>query len=450
MIDNKLYNEDIITAISTPEGVGAVAIIRVSGKNSLDILPKITNNWYPKKFKSFDFKKIIYKGEIIDESVIIAFKDPSSFTGEDSFEIQCHGGKIIPHKILSILLKEGARLAEPGEFTKRAFFNSKFTLIQAETINNLINSESELIYKKYLNVLEQSGINKNLSSMRNEFIDILSLLEASIDFVEEDNVYFKKEDLFKRLLHLRENLNSELAYVDQFQKLDKGIQISIVGKPNAGKSSLLNLLLGTDKAIVHHSEGTTRDIIEDYIIISGIKITLFDTAGIRESDDEVEQIGIKKVYENLNYSDFVIHIQDINKLDEENILENIESSKIIKIINKIDTVKTDFTKLDDVLYVSVKESQYKALIYQKIEEIVTSKYKNVINENHNVFSLRHKEILDSMMEELNTMIENYNFVPEDILSFHLTQIVSLFDKLYGEVTNDDILDKVFSTFCIGK
>ena len=449
-MENKLYNEDIIAAISTPEGVGAVAIIRVSGKGSLDVLPKITNNWYPKKFKSFDFKKIIYNGEVIDESVIIAFQDPSSFTGEDSFEIQCHGGKIIPHKILGILLKEGVRLAEPGEFTKRAFFNEKFTLIQAETINNLIKSDSELIYKKYLNVLEQSGINENLSNMRTEFIDILSLLEASIDFVEEDNVYFKKEDLFERLVALRVKLLKELSYVDQFQKLDKGIQISIVGKPNAGKSSLLNLLLGTDKAIVHHSEGTTRDIIEDFIIINGIKITLFDTAGIRKSDNEVENIGIDKVYKNLKYSDFAIHIQDINNLDESNILNEFENSKIIKIINKIDTVSEGFDTIDDTLYISAQEERYKALIYEKIEEKVSKEYSDVINENHNVFSLRHKEILENMMTELNEMIENYNFVPEDILSFHLTEIVSLFDKLYGEVSNDDILDKVFSTFCIGK
>jgi len=314
----------------------------------------------------------------------------------------------------------------------------------------LINSDSELIYKKYLNVLEQSGINKNLSSMRDDFIDILSLLEASIDFVEEDNVYFKKEDLFNRLLQLREKLSCELSYVDQFQKLDKGIQISIVGKPNAGKSSLLNLLLGNQKAIVHHSEGTTRDIIEDFIIINGIKITIFDTAGIRKSDNEVEQIGIKKVYENLKYSDFVIHIQDINNLDNEDILKNFDSENIIKIINKIDTIESDFDKDDDILYISTKEEKFKSIVYDKIEEIVTAKYKNVINENHNVFSLRHGEILNSMMEELNTMVENYNFVPEDILSFHLNQIVSLFDKLYGEVTNDDILDKVFSTFCIGK
>ncbi len=455
----KLYKEDIITAIATPKGVGAIAVIRVSGKGSIDLLKSIVIN--PEKIisprKVYYTKIIDENNEVLDDVIVFFFKEPNSYTGEDSFEIHTHGGDFISNRILELLLKKGARLAKPGEFTQRAFLNGKIELLQAESIEKLISSSNELTYKKYLKVLNKELKEDVLYKLREKLINILYNIEAIVDFEEEENEYLNKDELLNLISEIEKNIDKNIEYIISLNNLDKGFNMLIIGKPNVGKSSIMNLLLKKEKAIVFHKEGTTRDIIEDSFYIDGIKITILDTAGIRRTEDEIEKIGIEKTLKELEYADFVLVVKDLSRDEDENDLyiDEILKDKDIKVLyvyNKLDLYKENSKinfKNPYVKISAIKEEDREKLI-NFIKENILKHYKDVLKEDFNLYNLRHKSILEDIKKEILELKENFNILTSDLIAYHIRNILSLFDELYGRITDEDILDKIFSNFCIGK
>lgn len=441
------YNADIIAAIATPKGNGAIAVVRMSGNNCFELLNKITIN--SKKFGKDRFayhtQIVDLAGNHIDDILLIKFKGPKSYTGEDMVELQCHGGAIIPEKVLSSVLLSGARHADPGEFTRRAFLNGKMDLIQAESVDSLIKTSSKFVYEKYLDLLESGGLKSSLFNIRQALVSVESEISASIDFDEEDNEYNTKESLKKEIISLTERVKSELETVSTIAKLDNGLKVALVGSPNSGKSTLFNLLLDDDRAIVHDTAGTTRDVIESELEIDGVKIKIFDTAGIRETDDEVENIGIKKTHIAIEKSDFVIWVQDCRHKQDATELKI--DKPIIVLYNKRDLVPNDTV---GERYISAIDKNYRQQVVDMIKKEIVEGLKTSIPDHIGCFNTRHEVLLKSIFYESKQLMDEIDFVSIDIISLHIREILSKMDALFGKVHDEDILNNIFSKFCMGK
>uniref|UniRef100_UPI0032B2F998 tRNA uridine-5-carboxymethylaminomethyl(34) synthesis GTPase MnmE n=1 Tax=Candidatus Karelsulcia muelleri TaxID=336810 RepID=UPI0032B2F998 len=455
-----LKNNDTIVAIATPSGYGAIAVIRISGKNSIKILKKIFLSFSGKKKlsekRSINLGYIKSKNKIIDKVLIFIFKKPKSYTGEDIVEISCHGSIYIQNKLLSIIIDQGARLANPGEFTLRAFLNGKIDLCQAESILDIVNSETYFSHEFAINQM-RGNISNLIKNLRKKLIDFLSLIEFELDFSEENyNIINYLE--FKKLL---DNIIKKLKYLIKSFKignaLKNGISVSIIGCTNVGKSTLFNKLLKYERSIVSNIAGTTRNYIEDSFIINGIKYRFIDTAGINnKTKNYIEKLGIKKTYSNMKKSDIILYVFDnFNKKIIDNKKKKLQkeypNKKIFIIINKYDLIKKKkIINYKNIINISAKYGYgINKLLYK-----ITNFYKKMINLKKNsivITQTRHYESFKEAVFSLSKVKENLekSIFPE-FLSLDIRTALDSLGKVTGEVTNEDILSNIFSKFCIGK
>ncbi len=449
-----------IAAISTAPGVGGIGIIRISGENSFEILNKFFKPKNNQKIKGYTIKygNIIDKnGEIIDEVLVSFFKSPKSYTTENMCEINSHGGSIIVNKILEICLENGAVLAEPGEFTKRAFLNGRIDLAQAEAVVDIINSKTDKEAKVSINQLE-GGLSTAIKDIRKDILWITADIEAAIDYPEYDI----EETTNQKILEFLEKIDKKLKKLeDSFYNgkiLRDGISTVILGRPNAGKSSLLNLILKEERAIVTDIEGTTRDTIEEYVSICGIPLKIIDTAGIRKSDDTVEKIGVEKAMEMAQKSDIIICIFDSSReLNEEDyeILNIAKNKNSIIILNKIDLEnKINYEKINKInkpiIKMSIKNGEGIEELYSEISKIF--KFNEIANNGELIVSNnRHKFLIKNARKNIeicqNTINEK---MPIDIISGVIKEILEDLGKITGESVTEDIINEIFSKFCLGK
>ena len=450
-----------IVAISTSPGVGGIGIIRMSGKNCFEILNKI---FKPKnKDKNIKGYSIKYghifseNNEIIDEVLVSYFKAPKSYTTENMCEISSHGGIIIMNKILDLCLKNGATLAEPGEFTNRAFLNGRIDLSQAEAVIDIINSKTDKEAKVSIEQLE-GNLSKTIEKIRKKILELLANIEVSIDYPEYDVPEVSESEIEETLIFVKNELEKLENSFENGKILREGIDTAIIGRPNAGKSSLLNVILNEERAIVTNIEGTTRDTIEEYISIKGIPLKIIDTAGIRNTEDEIEKIGVKKSLEIAKKSDIVIGIFDISKkLEKEDfeILKIMKEKNSIIILNKIDLEeKIEFEKIEEINKPIIKISTKERVGIEKIYEEIANIFKlNEIAKSGEliVSNKRHKElILNALKSVLNAQKALEQNLPVDIISGDIKEILEQLGKITGQTVTEDVIKEIFSRFCLGK
>ena len=459
---------ETIAAISTAIGNGGIGIIRMSGKESFKILEKIFKN---SKGEKLDLNKIkgytIQYGTIvdsktnekIDEVLVSFFKNPKSYTREDMCEINSHGGMIIEKQILEQCLKNGAILAEPGEFTKRAFLNGRIDLSQAESIMDLINSKTEKESKASINQL-QGDLSNKINEIRHDLLDIMADIEASIDYPEYDI----EEVTNSKALGILNNTKNKLESLkDTFRSgkiLKEGIKTAIIGRPNAGKSSLLNKILKEERAIVSEIEGTTRDTIEEFITIKGIPLKIIDTAGIRKTSDKIEEIGVKKALDIAKDAELVLVILDNSKdLTEEDreILKLAESKNSIILLNKVDLKENNLEKSEElkklnkrIIKISAKNGNGIEELYNEIENMF--QIKNLETDGEIIITnIRHKNQIEYAINNINEAINAVkNNLPIDIISISIKQTLEDLGKITGKNVSEDIINEIFSKFCLGK
>lgn len=448
---------DTICAIATSVGTSAINIIKISGKESISIVKKIfTKDLLKAKTHTITFGYIKDKEEKVDEVLVSVFLEPNTYTGENVVEINTHGGLAVTNKILEMLLEQGCRLAEPGEFLKRAFLNGKRDLLEAESISDLINAKTEASRKMSMNGVtgELSRIIKNL---RNKLLTIIANIEVNIDYPEyEDAIVYTNELLKTNIIEIKNELKKIVDESEKGSIIKNGINVGIVGKPNVGKSSLLNRLINEDKAIVTDVEGTTRDIVEGKIVINGIEINLIDTAGIRQTSNVVEKIGVEKSKSILETSDLLLAIFDGSKpltKDDLDILKEIENKKSIIIINKEDLpMKIEKEKFSryKTLQISLKENKG---INDIIEEIKSLFNLNELETQDFTYLSNARQInliknCLSLSEEINK--QNEKNTPVDLIQIDIQRLWEKLGELTGESYKDELLDEIFSKFCLGK
>ena len=447
--------EDTIVAISTSVGEGAISIIRLSGHDALNIASKI----FTKDLTKVDSHTIHYgfitsNNKKIDEVLVSVMKAPKTFTREDIVEINCHGGIATTNKVLEVLLENGARLAEPGEFTKRAFLNGRIDLLEAEATMDLISSKAESARKISINTLtgETSNLIKNL---RSELVKIISNIEVNIDYPEyEDIEVLTNESILPDIKKFKEKLEEIIKKSEDSKVIKEGIRVGIIGRPNVGKSSLLNSLLEEEKAIVTDVPGTTRDTVEGSLIVSGIPLNIIDTAGIRKTEDTVEKIGVEKSLKIIDTSDLLIYILNNNEEiteEEKEILEKTKNKKRIIVVNKID-LKTKLNKklLDSYIEISVKENIGIDKIKDEIKRLFNI---GEISTNDMTYlsNARSIALLKKSLNNINDAInEINNNNPIDIVELSLKESWNNLGEVIGETYTDELLDELFSRFCLGK
>lgn len=447
--------EDTIVAISTSVGEGAISIIRLSGHDALNIASKV----FTKDLTKVDSHTIHYgfitsNNEKIDEVLVSVMKTPKTFTREDIVEINCHSGIATTNKVLEVLLENGARLAEPGEFTKRAFLNGRIDLLEAEATMDLISSKAESARKISINTLtgETSNLIKNL---RSELVKIISNIEVNIDYPEyEDIEVLTNESILPDIKKFKEKLEEIIKKSEDSKVIKEGIRVGIIGRPNVGKSSLLNSLLEEEKAIVTDVPGTTRDIVEGSLIVSGIPLNIIDTAGIRKTEDTVEKIGVEKSLKIIDTSDLLIYILNNNEEiteEEKEILEKTKNKKRIIVVNKID-LKTKLNKklLDSYIEISVKENIGIDKIKDEIKRLFNI---GEISTNDMTYlsNARSIALLKKSLNNINDAInEINNNNPIDIVELSLKESWNNLGEVIGETYTDELLDELFSRFCLGK
>ena len=449
-----------IVAISTAPGIGGIGIIRMSGENSFEILNKIfVTNDKPIAGYTMKYGKIVdEKNVIIDEVLVSYFVAPNSYTRENVCEINSHGGMVVMKKILELCLKNGAILAEPGEFTKRAFLNGRIDLSQAEAVIDIINSKTDKEAKASINQLE-GNLSLEIKNIRKDLISMMADIEASIDYPEYDVEEVTTNKVKEVLIKEKDRLIKLEKSFDNGKILKDGINTAIIGRPNAGKSSLLNIMLNEERAIVTSVEGTTRDTIEEYISINGIPLKIIDTAGIREANDEVEKIGVEKAKKIAKESDLIIGIFDIsrkmNKEDYE-ILDILKNKNSIIVLNKIDLDENnvDMGKVKEInkpiVQISTKTREGIENLYKEIENIIETKEISSDNEII-VTNTRHKSLIIKAMDSVDKSLETIeNKMPIDIIVVYVKDILENLGEITGETVTEDIIKEIFSKFCLGK
>ncbi len=448
---------DTICAISTALGVGAISIIRVSGDEAIDIVNKIFDKDLTKKEShTINYGHIVYNGEIIDEVMVSIMKSPKTFTKEDIVEINSHGGVAVTNKVLEILLLEGARLAEPGEFTKRAFLNGRIDLVEAESIMDLIESKTETSRKLAISGME-GKVSKLVKNIIDNLVKINANIEVNIDYPEyEDIEIVTKEKIEEMSKYINKELTKLLNESENGKLIKDGINTLILGRPNVGKSSILNKLIEEDKAIVTSVAGTTRDIVEGQIRVNGILLNIIDTAGVRETEDIVEKIGVEKSLSLVNDADLIILVFNNNeKLTDEDkkLLEYTKGKKRIIVINKIDLENNlDISNLKNERIVKIsalKDSGIESLKNEindmfNLEEINLGDFTYLSNSRQISLVKKAVEISKNLEDALN------NDVPIDLLEIDIKEICEILGEIIGESYDDKLIDTLFSNFCLGK
>lgn len=443
-----MENENIV-AISTALGKSGICVVRLSGKDSLDIAKKI----FVSKNKNFEPRKF-YLGEINlntikDKGMLVYFKAPNSYTGEDVVEFQCHGGTIIANKIVDECINNGARLSLPGEFTKRAFINGKISLDKAEGVAELIDAESESEARAGYNLVD-GNLFKVVSTAQKKLTEIIAEIEVNLDYPEHDIEYKTISYINDNLKNLHKEIVSLIATEQSGRIIKNGINIVIAGKANVGKSSLMNSLINYDRAIVTNIAGTTRDVLEESYEYKSIRFNLFDTAGIRESDDVIEQIGVKKAKDLLNTCDLVLLVFDSNtEFDDEDkeLLESVKDKKSIIVLNKCDLPKKFKTDLDTIQISTIKNqgiSELKELIYSKVVD------ENITENKLIITNKRHMLVLKEVEKLISDAIDNIEFNTLDLIALDIKDIWEKLGEITGETANEQIIDAIFSKFCLGK
>lgn len=445
--------DNTIAAISTPLGTGAISIIRMSGKDSISIINKIfTKDLSNEKSHTIHYGKIIDNNEEIDEVLVSLMRSPKTFTKEDVIEINCHGGLSITNKVLELLLNNGAVLASPGEFTKRAFLNGRIDLIEAQGIMDLIEAKTELARTQAMKELNGNLSNK-IDLLREKLIEIISNIEVNIDYPEyEDINKVTNEQIYPKIKELIQEIDNLIASNDDGKIIKEGITIGIIGKPNVGKSSLLNAILEEEKAIVTDIEGTTRDTIEGTTIINGIACNFIDTAGIRNSDNIVEQIGVNKSKKIIDTCDLVLLVlnnNDIITKEEQELLEQIRNKPHIVIVNKID-LEQKLELNEECIKISIKEKKGLEQIKDKISEIfnldkIKTQDMTYLSNARSISLLKKANNL--LVFSLTNIENNY---PIDIVEIDLKESWNTLGEIIGKTYTDELLNEMFQRFCLGK
>ena len=435
----------------------------MSGEKTFEILAKMFIAKNPKDISeipgyTMQYGNIVDDGKIIDEVLVSYFKAPKSYTTEDMCEINSHGGNVIMRKILQICLKNGADLAEPGEFTKRAFLNGRIDLSQAESVIDIINAKSDREAKEGIKQLE-GYLATSIRKIKSEILDVMTNIEVSIDYPEYDTPEVLEEDLKKKMGEVLDKLHKLEASFDNGKLIKEGIKTAIIGKPNAGKSSLLNAILKEDRAIVTEYEGTTRDTIEEFVNINGIPLKLIDTAGIRETENEVEKIGIEKSIKYAKEADLVILIidgsKDLSKEDIE-ILSIVKPEKTIIILNKMDLEQKidentpEIVKFNNIIKISALKKEGIDKLYEKINDLFNLNQINVDNDIV-ITNERHKIQIQKAIQNLNKAIQSLSInMPIDIVAISLKDVLSDLGEITGEEASEEIINEIFARFCLGK
>jgi tRNA modification GTPase len=464
-MEKQMSENDTIAAIGTRPGEAAIGIVKISGNNSIRIAEKIFRSKNNKKLSDINTYSMVYghiidkNGDVIDEVIVSVMKSPRSYTKEDVIEINCHGGLIATEKVLELCVESGARIAEPGEFTKRAFLNGRIDLSQAEAVIDLVRSKTEQSLKIAANNL-QGDIKNNINKIRQKILNVIIQLEASVDFIEEDLEITPYHKLEKKIDILEKELEEMIKNEKKGEIVKNGVKIAIVGKPNVGKSSLLNVLSRKDKAIVTSIPGTTRDAVEEVLYVEGIPLILVDTAGIRKAKNVIEKIGVEKSLKHINEAELVIMVLDGNrKFDDKDkkIIDKVMGKAIICCINKVD-LKQNIEMSKVMNYFNsekiVKISALKDVGIEKLEEIIKKmilgdgevnlEEKIIINSRHKSILIKVKKLLENAQNAMKGGLS------EEFPSCDLREAYGLLGEIVGESVTDDILDGIFSKFCIGK
>ncbi len=449
---------DTIAAISTTLGVGAISIIRVSGNDAIKIVNKIFKGKNLEKVEThtINYGHIVDKDEIIDEVLVSVMKSPKTFTTEDVVEINCHGGISTTNKVLELLLNNGARLAEPGEFTKRAFLNGRIDLTQAESVMDLINSKNES--KRKVAIKGLNGYVSNIiRNLRQEILELLASIEVNIDYPEYEDAIVMTNDIVKpKITEIKEKLTKIINESENGKILTSGIKTIIIGKPNVGKSSILNRLLDEEKAIVTDIEGTTRDTVEGSITINGVSLNIIDTAGIRETEDIVEKIGVEKSLSLINEADLIVIVLNNNEeLTEEDkkILTACKDKKVIVVINKSDLerkINLDDIKYQNIVYTNTIDLNGINSLKEKIVELFNL---NELEQQDYTYLSNVRQIslakdAYQILEEVDNGIKNE--VPVDMIEIDIKRAWKKLGEIIGETYTEELIDQLFSQFCLGK
>jgi len=463
-----MKENNIIAAISTPAGIGGIAIIRLSGNGCIELVDAVFKSFKAKKLAeakayTVHFGSIIKENVVLDDVLVSVFRNPHSFTGEDIIEISCHGSIYIQQNILQLLISKGASLAQPGEFTQRAFLNGKMDLSQAESVADLIASSSAATHRLAMNQM-RGGFSNKLIELRTELLNFTSLIELELDFSEED-VEFANRDHLKEAAHQIGSHIKKLA--DSFSignAVKSGIPVAIIGETNAGKSTLLNLLLHEEKAIVSDIHGTTRDVIEDTINIQGLTFRLIDTAGIRDTHDEIESLGIERTFKKIEQANIVLWVADCETINEhieelsQKILPVVGDRKLILIFNKVDIISAErkaekekllLDKIPERVFISAKYEQGTNLLEDLL--VKTANIPEISEQDIIVTNVRHYEALQNALVAIKRVSEGLDLkISGDFLSQDIRECMYYLGEITGQISTDEILGNIFSKFCIGK
>ena len=460
-------NTDTIVALATPQGIGAIGIIRLSGDKAIDICQAVFST---KSLKKIGLKEaaghtlhfgVIHDGDmIIDEVLVSLFKAPNSYTAENTIEVSCHGSPFIQQQIIQLFVKHGARMAKHGEFTLRAFLNGKLDLSQAEAVADLISSNSATSHQIAIQQM-RGGFSSKIKLLRQNLVDFASLIELELDFSEEDVEFADRTDLQKLVNSIQKIVQRLIDSFEVGNVIKNGIPVAIVGKPNAGKSTLLNVLLEEDRAIVSEIPGTTRDVIEDEINIDGVLFRVIDTAGIRETNDIIESIGVEKTFEQIKLSSIAIYLFDVHeislnelKLIVAEITPHLHNSQLVLVANKIDKEDMEYTyrefaEFKDMLFISAKErigiDELKKYLVHLFDNSIVNVTETIVTNARHVEALRHTNVaLIKVLEGLS------NHVTGDFLAMDIRTALHHLGEITGEISTEDLLSNIFSRFCIGK
>lgn len=462
-----IYN-DIICAISTPSGMGALAIIRLSGTGCISLTDKIFKSPSGKKLadtapNTVHFGQIIDNDEILDEVLVSVFHAPHSFTGEESVEISCHGSVYIQQKLLELFLTIGARLAQAGEFTQRAFKNGKFDLSQAEAVADLIASESKASHRVAMNQM-RGGFARKLALLRDKLLHFASLIELELDFSEEDVEFANRNQLFDLTINIEKEIETLADSFRMGNAIKSGIPVAIIGETNAGKSTLLNLLLNEDKAIVSDIHGTTRDVIEDIVNINGVTFRFIDTAGIRQTSDVIESMGIERTYQKIEQASIVIWMIDLTtSIEKIELLASLLTPKLIDknliiLFNKADLLTVaQQEKFNSILpdleatrlFISAKQHKNTNQLQELL--VNTASIPSIGEDDVIVTNMRHYEALKKALEAILRVKEGLELdITHDFLAQDIRECMFYLGEITGQISTDEILGNIFSKFCIGK
>jgi len=455
---------ETIAAISTAYGVSGIGIIRISGEEAVSIADKIFRSKSGKKLKSLDERKLNYgwiidplNKEKVDEVLTVYMKKPYTYTKEDVVEINCHGGIVSLRKILDIILEENCRLADRGEFTKRAFLNGRLDLTQAESVMDIISSKTEKSMSLSMDQL-QGRLSKQVNKIVDELIELKAHLEVNIDFPEYDEEELTKEKIKEQAEVMKEKIEKLISTADTGKIFKEGINTLILGKPNVGKSSLMNFLLNENRSIVTEVPGTTRDTIEEFVNLAGVPLNIIDTAGIRYTDDLVEKIGVQKAIDKIDESDLIIMILDASKeleKDDEIILKNIKNKKVIYLMNKTDLdTKLDLSNHLEIGKQSIKISLLKDEGLEEIENKVKKEFLSGNIDTNNdliVTNTRHKNLLKKADKSISELLEGIESgLTLECLEVDINDTIKHLGEITGSTVSESVIEKIFANFCIGK